>query len=154
MIDLFEELRAVTGMLEEAGIPYALVGGLAYSIWVEARATEDIDLLVLPDDWPRIRELLSGQQYHDLAAPMDLPGIRIRRLTKIEGEAVMVLDLLLADTVELSEGVRQADCLSYEGCLLRVARPSVVISLKRGRMSAKDQIDIEGLSKIPEEGAE
>ena len=42
MLDLFEELGAVTTSLSAAGIPHALVGGLVYSLQVEPRATEGI----------------------------------------------------------------------------------------------------------------
>ena len=41
MLDLYEELRAITSALESAGVTYALVGGLAVSIY----ATADIAAL-------------------------------------------------------------------------------------------------------------
>jgi hypothetical protein len=150
MINLIEELKAVTEALEKGGIPYALVGGLAYSIWVEARATEDIDLLILPDDWERIPPLLGPLGYQDLAGPVDLRQIRIRRLTKLEGEEVFVADFLLADTPELAEGVKQAPRIKHLDREYPVAKPGVVISMKQGRMSAKDRNDIEGLRKLIE----
>lgn len=42
-------LRAVSA-LEEAGCPYLLIGGLASSLLGRPRTTEDVDLLVRPDD--------------------------------------------------------------------------------------------------------
>lgn len=148
MIDLFEELRAVTGVLEDAGIPYALVGGLAYSAWVEVRATEDIDLLIGPQDWERVQNALAPSGYLALSNPMDFPDIRIRRLTRIENEDVAILDLLLADTPELEEGINAAVEVNFADRKVRVARPRVIVHLKRGRMSAKDRDDIEGLERI------
>lgn len=42
----FEEiLSRLVSVLEQAGIPYALIGGLAVSAWGTPRATEDIDML-------------------------------------------------------------------------------------------------------------
>jgi hypothetical protein len=32
-LNLYDELRAVLGALDEAGIDYALVGGLAVAVW-------------------------------------------------------------------------------------------------------------------------
>ena len=57
-----ERLRKAAGVLEEAGIPYAVVGGNAVRIWVAqvdeaaVRNTRDVDILVRRDDLPRIRQ--------------------------------------------------------------------------------------------------
>lgn len=45
MIDLYEELRRVIEALDAASISYALIGGLAVSIYTAPRATEDVDPL-------------------------------------------------------------------------------------------------------------
>lgn len=147
MIDLFRELTEVVSALDQAGISYALVGGLAYSIWVESRNTEDIDLLVLPEDWPRIPSLLAPLGYHDLSGPLDLKDIRIRRLTKLPEDDVLVLDFLLADG-DLADGLARRVIVEYRGHCYAVAPPDIIIRLKRGRMSAKDRSDIEGLERI------
>jgi hypothetical protein len=44
MPNLFEEFRAVVGILSAARIPYAICGGIAMSIHAHPRATIDIDL--------------------------------------------------------------------------------------------------------------
>ena len=49
MPNLFEEFRAVVGVLSAARIPYAICGGIAMSIHAHPRATIDIDLLAPPD---------------------------------------------------------------------------------------------------------
>ena len=45
-LDLHAELRGIVKALNATEIPYALVGGLAVSIYAQPRATEDVDLLV------------------------------------------------------------------------------------------------------------
>ena len=61
-----ERLRKAAGVLEEAGIPYAVVGGNAVRIWVSqvdeaaVRNTRDVDILVRRDDLPRIRQALES----------------------------------------------------------------------------------------------
>ena len=47
---LLRVLRAVAGVLADAGVPWALVGGLAVSVRVEPRFTRDIDLAVAVED--------------------------------------------------------------------------------------------------------
>ncbi|MEO8680792.1 MAG: nucleotidyl transferase AbiEii/AbiGii toxin family protein [Vicinamibacterales bacterium] len=48
---LLQALRHAADALDQVGVPWALVGGLAVSIRVEPRFTRDIDLAVAaPDD--------------------------------------------------------------------------------------------------------
>src|SRR5215472_15111969 len=57
-----ERLRRITGALEGAGVPYALVGGQAVALWVASRdpaavrTTKDVDLLVRRTDLPAVRK--------------------------------------------------------------------------------------------------
>src|SRR5580700_11053643 len=59
-----ERLLRVTGVLNELGIPYAVVGGNAVASWVATvdegavRNTRDIDLLVRRSDLPAITAAL------------------------------------------------------------------------------------------------
>ena len=152
MLDLFDELSAVTQALDKAKIPYALVGGLAYSLWVEVRATEDINLLIAPEDWPAMPKLLAPLGYEDLAGPMDFKGVRIRRLTKFiesggKESRALVLDFLLADE-PLRAGLANRVRIQRGNFSLYLAPPEVIIKMKQQRRSAKDLADIEGLKAI------
>jgi hypothetical protein len=149
MLDLFAELLGITETLEKQSVPYALVGGLAYSVYVEVRATEDIDLLVFPEDWDRIPGLLGPLGYRDIAGPMDFEHVRIRRLTKLEPPDALVLDFLLAGG-SFRAGVERALVLTVRGRCVRVAPVEILIALKRSRMSDKDRSDIAGLEKLLE----
>ncbi|MBX7245544.1 MAG: hypothetical protein K1X53_08590 [Candidatus Sumerlaeaceae bacterium] len=151
MIDLYEELANVAAQLDAAGIPYALVGGLAYSMWVEARATEDIDLLILPDSWPGIPALLAPLGFQELTSPLEFKALRINRLTKIQDGDALVLDFLLAEE-EFADAVHQSIPLPYKDRVFRVAPVDTIIELKKRRMSAKDENDIAGLRKAKEGG--
>ncbi len=48
------ELRGVTRALNEAGVAYALVGGLAVPAYTEPRFTEDVNLLISGSDFDRV----------------------------------------------------------------------------------------------------
>src|SRR5690348_14002840 len=54
-------LQRITRALEEAGVPYALVGGQAVALWVATkdpaavRTTKDVDILLRRDDLPKAR---------------------------------------------------------------------------------------------------
>lgn len=147
MRDLYAELLEVTEALERAQIPYALVGGLAYSIYVEPRATEDLDLLILPDDWEKCVEALRPHGWLDAADPMNFEKVRIRRLTKLSEEGALVCDFLLADA-PYHTGITDRNRIARDGTELYLAPPEVLVKLKRARMSEKDRGDIEGLQRL------
>jgi hypothetical protein len=56
-------LRRLTQRLNEEGIPYALLGGLALAEHGYPRLTEDIDLLLTPSGLEHFRQRLVGQEY-------------------------------------------------------------------------------------------
>src|SRR6266404_8463171 len=59
--EVTERMQRVVGALEQAGIPYALVGGQAVALWVATkdpaavRTTKDVDILLRRQDLPRAR---------------------------------------------------------------------------------------------------
>jgi hypothetical protein len=65
-----ERLRRTVRVLEETAIPYAVVGGNAVRIWVAqidqgaVRATNDVDILVRPDDLERIKRAMTAAGFH------------------------------------------------------------------------------------------
>ena len=58
-----ETLRAVAKALEEAGIDYALIGGMALNAHGYRRETVDVDLLVTPEGLEKFRETFQGLGY-------------------------------------------------------------------------------------------
>src|SRR5208282_6521979 len=60
---VFDALHKITNRLNELGIPYAVVGGLALFQHGLRRFTEDVDILVTRDDLKIIHERLEGLGY-------------------------------------------------------------------------------------------
>jgi Uncharacterised nucleotidyltransferase len=60
---VFEALRKITSRLNDMGIPYAVVGGLALFQHGLRRFTEDVDILVTKEDLRRIHHELEGLGY-------------------------------------------------------------------------------------------
>ena len=68
-------LRRTVAALEQASIPYAVVGGNAVRIWVAqvdhgaVRATNDVDILIRPTDLPRLKQAMqeAGFSYRQTA---------------------------------------------------------------------------------------
>ncbi|MDZ4848610.1 MAG: hypothetical protein SGI77_04900 [Pirellulaceae bacterium] len=74
-----ERLRKTVRILEEAKVPYAVIGGHAVRAWVaqvdEAalRTTRDVDILIRPADLPSlVRAMSSAGFYHRNTAGLDM----------------------------------------------------------------------------------
>jgi hypothetical protein len=59
--DVTDRLQRITQALEQAGVPFALVGGQAVALWVATkdpaavRTTKDVDILLRREDLPKAR---------------------------------------------------------------------------------------------------
>lgn len=58
-----DALLRIAKQLNELQIPYAVAGGMALNAHGYRRFTEDVDILVTPEDLDRIHELLEGRGY-------------------------------------------------------------------------------------------
>ena len=65
-----ERLLRATSLLDEAGIPYAVVGGNAVAAWVSTidesavRFTQDVDILIRREDLPLVAKALEPGRFH------------------------------------------------------------------------------------------
>lgn len=78
-----ERLLRATGALEQAGVPYAVVGGNAVGAWIEqvdesaVRSTQDVDLAVRRADFDRLKSALESVGFiyrHAASIDMFLDG--------------------------------------------------------------------------------
>jgi hypothetical protein len=60
---IFQTLRRLSARLDEAGIPWVLVGGMALVAHGYRRFTEDVDILLSPDGLAAFRNHLLGRGY-------------------------------------------------------------------------------------------
>ena len=151
MASLLESFRAVIEALGQAGVPFAVCGGLAMSIHARPRTTIDIDLLVPPDAVPRLVEAVRPLGFVAREkAPARLAGGRIvmHRLSRIvPGDP----DVLMLDVIEIGAAVAAAwadrESAIWDGHQVTVVSRAGLIALKRLRNSAQDQADIAALEE-------
>jgi len=146
-LDLQAELRGIVAVLDAAGIAYALVGGLAVSIYAAPRATEDVDLLLGRDQLERAVEALASLGFRCAGAPMSVAGGRldIQRLIKIDGSDLVPVDLLTPKDPTLATLLAGRKVVAWEGGHLSIVSLAGLRALKRLRGSAQDLADLEAL---------
>ena len=146
-LDLHAELRGIVKALNAAEIPYALVGGLAVSIYAQPRATEDVDLLVAREDLARAVERLESLGFRRAGVPMSVGARRrdIQRLIKIDGTDLIPVDLLVPNDPALAALLADRSSIAWEDEYLSIVSLAGLRILKRLRGSAQDLADLEAL---------
>ncbi len=152
MTSAFEKLLAD---LSEADVDYILVGGLAVAFCGHVRATEDVDILVRVDDknLARLLEVLAG--FGEGSAT----ELQVDDFTLEEG-AIRVLEEFPLDIFTQMSGYRYEDLKSMTTTrrmndhTIRHLNIEGLIILKEDSLRPKDQMDVEALRRIQEEGSE
>jgi hypothetical protein len=157
-MNLVDELHSIARALREAGIPYAVCGGVAVTIHGATRTTKDIDLLVPSDRVDMILEAVRPLGYAFAALPMTFdqgtPRERhVQRVTKVSGAEHLVVDLIVAaaafaglldDRVEvaLPEGPLSVVSLASLATMKRLAsRPQDIADLQALRLAVHTDDD-------------
>lgn len=103
-MDLYDEFFALIDALNGESVEYGVCGGIALAIHGFPRFTKDIDVLVHPLDLEQILAIAAKRGFVVAANPLRFdagkPHAReVRRISKIEGEDVLTLDLVLVNGV-------------------------------------------------------
>ena len=147
-MNLYDELLLVVRALDEDGVDYALVGGLAVGVWGAPRATKDIDLLVRAADVALAKTALRSRGYTLEALPMQFTdGMQMQRVSKlVEGQLVTV-DLILVDhNLEPIWQSRQRRAI--ESAELSVVSREALIAMKVAAGRPQDQADVVKLTEL------
>jgi predicted nucleotidyltransferase len=135
MNPLAQALVAIASDLRELRVEWALVGGLAVSVWAEPRLTRDIDLAVTAEsdrDSERLVRHLSGRGYRATDVIEHEPTARLAtaRLSHRQ-QAPVVIDLLFASSGIEKEVVQEAvEVEVFEGVRVPVAALPHLMAMK------------------------
>ena len=157
MFDLYYEFRKLIAALDEHQIDYALCGGVAMAVYDRARATVDIDILILSESLDLVIPIAGELGYNIRGLDMTFSNgaIEIRRVSKIDRESgqVLSLDLLLVTSAIQSVWNSRVEADWEDGTLCVVSREGL-IALKRFRSSPQDMVDIGALEEDLDDAAD
>ncbi len=147
-----ERLERTARTLEQAGIPYAIIGGNAVRAWVAqadeaaVRTTRDVDILLRRSDWPAAQAAMEAAGFvHRHSAGMDMfldgPDAKARDAVHVlfAGEKVFPDDLVAAPDVSESENIQDHRTLTLEA----LVRMKLNAFRDKDRMHVRDMIDVE-----------
>lgn len=146
-MDIFEEFRGIAGSLEQQGLRYALVGGVALAIHGFPRFTQDIDLLLHPDDLSKFVAIVASLGFEESASAWEFNSAKILlyRYAKVQQDDVLLLDVLVPQEELWQSPLLRSLKVSDGAQILRLVSKQDLIALKRLRNSEQDQVDIANL---------
>lgn len=150
-------------MLEDAGVDYVLVGGLAVALHGYRRVTMDVDVVLALDE-DNLRRFIAGARSAGLqpVIPVDIEslaqpellerwhrekGMLAFGLRQPQGMAT-VIDVLIRPVVPYAELRRDAASVAVGPLKIPVASIDHLITMKTGTGRGKDTVDIEELQKL------
>jgi hypothetical protein len=143
---LIDELSLLVKAFNDHKIEFALCGGLAVAAHGLVRATQDIDFLIRPESLDRAYKAAAevGYDIRGLDISFKERTVEIRRVSKIVGEDVISLDLLLV-TPHVEDVWSGREEIEFMGQRLFVVSRDGLIKMKRQAGRPQDIADIERL---------
>lgn len=143
-------------------VKYMIVGGLAINLWGAARATYDLDLMVLLTDSniEKIIKILEKHKYK-VKQPVNPANIadqksredwiknkNLKAFNFYKDKTGEEIDIILDTPVSFEEGYKNSQVIKVQGIDLRVMGIEDLIKMKRNAGREVDEYDIRVLKKI------
>jgi hypothetical protein len=128
-------------------VRFVMIGGYAYNLYRNPRATGDIDFLVELDaeNETRLRRTLVDFGFGSALSPAEEPLLVDGKVIML-GRAPLRIDILTRiDGVEFSEVYETSRSIQLEGLAFRVISPATLLKNKRASARPKDIPDIMAL---------
>ena len=151
--------------LEDAGVRYLVVGGIAVNLHGVSRLTHDVDLMLALDPENLRRFVAVAKRYsfkpvapvevEDLADPEKVRDwIENKRMLAFglrpQNPVEPIVDILVKPPVDFEEAYSRRVVADVEGQKIAVASVVDIITMKTGTGRAKDQDDIAMLKRLGE----
>lgn len=143
-------LQRIAFSLDQLGVPYAIIGGVAVSIQSVPRYTEDIDAVIWfgEDGWQNLLESLKQHGFVPRAADPIQFAQRNRLLLLTDSNSVQI-DIAFGALPFEEELVKTAKAVELsDGFRLKVASPEALVLMKAIAWRPKDQLDIRDLVSV------
>jgi predicted nucleotidyltransferase len=142
---LAEAVPRIVEALARSGYRHALIGGVAVGVWIEPRATKDIDFLVDARSDGVDELVLAARSAGFEAHPDEVQRLRRSHMTRVwtsdsEGEPLMI-DLLLNEHPFYESVLDRSRPQQVQRTEIRVASPEDLLILKLLAMRPQDIAD-------------
>src|SRR5262249_22784746 len=127
----------------------AICGGIALAIHGFPRFTKDIDLLILPEDLPRVLPVAHQRGFKFATSAMSFAAgtpneIKYQRVSKVEGSEYLTLDLVLVGPI-LEDVWKGRSRFSWETRVVQAVSAEGLAKMKRLADRDQDRVDLKNL---------
>lgn len=144
-MELEKGLLEIVSFLEDAAIPYMIIGGFANLAWGVPRTTQDVDITVqvAEEDLPEfLREV--GKRFPVLPAdPEDF--VKETRVLPVQTSNGIRIDLIFAGLPYEETALGRAREVTIQGLAVRICSPEDLIIHKIISERPRDREDVEGI---------
>ena len=144
-MDLFQELISVSRAIKK--YRHLLIGGMAYAVYVEPRATQDIDFLICQNDLIKILRVLNQMGFLGQPNLMEFKKAKLARCIKVKGTDTLIVDFLLLSKKEFDKLYHRHIIIKHGKIKLNVISAEDLIKLKQRRATPQDKVDIMNLQR-------
>ncbi|MEI6635848.1 MAG: hypothetical protein WCO99_04725 [Planctomycetota bacterium] len=144
-----ERLRKTVGILEAAGVPYAVIGGHAVRAWVAQvdesalRTTKDVDILVRPADLPAMIAAMKAAGFHH----RNTSGLDMF-VEDPDGSARDAVHVLLVGTVERSGEPNPDIAPAVRTNDLQIVALETLVRMKLNAFRDKDRVHLRDMISL------
>jgi len=147
----YDLTKAVLGALEQEGVRYVIVGGIALNLWGLSRATLDLDLFIEPEaeNVERLKtalRLVFNDPCIDEITAGDLLG-EYPAIQYVPPDGAFSLDILTRLGEAFSYGDLESQRLPFEDITVSVASPRTLYRMKRRTVRPRDRDDAMALRR-------
>ncbi len=138
------DFKDFIGLMISNRVKFVMIGGYAYNLYRNPRATGDIDFLVGldSDNEARIRQTLIDFGFGSTLSSADQPLLVDGKVIML-GRAPLRIDILTKiDGVEFAEVYETSRSIELDGLILPVISPTTLLKNKRASARPKDLPDI------------
>ncbi len=146
----YPALTDLVEWLQDASVPYAIIGGLSVSIISQPRPTIDIDLVVWldPQQWPAFLESAERHGIHSRRSNA-LEFAQERRVLLLQHDKSSIgIDVSLGALPFEQEMIDRSQAVTVGNVPLRVATPEDLIIMKMVAHREKDLRDIHNVLRV------
>ncbi len=139
-------LAGVARCLNELGVPYAIIGGLANAVWGEPRSTLDIDVAIRVED-ERVAQVIAqlAHRFHSMTSD---PQAFVKRTSvlPLRSDAGVRIDVVFARLPFEEDVIRRAVAIDVGPAQVRFCTAEDLILMKIASERQRDQDDARGVA--------
>lgn len=143
-MNLPADFREFIALMIDANVKFVMIGGYAYNLYLNPRATGDIDFLIAKDDQNqrRLREVLIEFGFGSTLPAEDQKILMDQKVVML-GRAPFRIDLLTTiDGVSEAEVFDSSRRIEIDGLLVPVIEPELLLKNKSSTGREKDKPDV------------